>query len=232
MSNTLIRLTITQSELFSSWPAECIERLIDVADALMVEPGTCVHRACGSAEFLYLLASGSMTLTRELPSGASFTGGLHLPGEFHGLGPVITRKPHIHTAVCKERTVLVRLPAEMLRQILANDGRLFFPILAALERRHLRALDLYAGAVMYSTQARISGLLVSVCARRPSGSSSTQVNLSQNEIASMLGTQRQVINRALKNLESEGVIQIEYGKIIILDANRLAVISKDIRDVG
>lgn len=231
MSHTLIKLTITQSELFSSWPAECLERLIGAADAIVVEPGTCVHRAADAADFLYLLASGSMTLMRDMPSGDSFAGGLHLPGEFHGLGPVISRKPHIHTAICKEETVLVRLPAQLLRQMLANDGRLFFPIFSAMERRHLRALNLYAGAVMHSTQARIAALLVSVCARSPSGST-MQVKLSQNEIASMLGTQRQVINRALKNMESEEVIRVEYGRIMILDTKKLAGMSQDIRDFG
>lgn len=231
MSNTLIRLTITQSELFSSWPAELIERLMEVATAIVVDPETCIHRAGDSADFLYLLASGSMTLTREMPSGVSFTGGLHLPGDFHGLGPVITRKPHLHTAVCKEKTLLVRLPTQALQQMLTNDGRLFFPLFSALERRHLRALDLYAGAVMYSTQARIAGLFVSICARSPSGPASTQVNLSQNDIAFMLGTQRQVINRALKNMESDGILQVAYGRIKILDTKKLGTIAQDIRNI-
>jgi len=229
MNRTLIRLTITQSNLFSSWPPDCIERLLAAADTVVVEPGTCVHRAGDPADFIYLLAAGSMTLTRELPSGASFSGGLHLPGDFHGLGPVISRRPHIHTAICKEKTVLVRLPAQVLRQMLANDGRLFFPIFSALERRHLKALDLYASAAMYSTQARIAGLLLGIHARGPSGATSGQVNLSQNEIAAMLGTQRQVINRALKAMEGDGVILVEYGRIIIRDTDKLNLLSQDVR---
>jgi len=227
MSKTLIRLTITQSVLFSSWPTECIDRLVESADTFVAESGTCVHRAGDPAEFLYLLVAGAMSLTRELSPKFSFSGGLHLPGAFHGLGPVITQRPHIHTAVCKDRSVFVRISGQVLRDVLVKDARLFFPIFAALESRHLRALDLYASAVMYSTQARIAGLLTSIYACSSRTPSSLQVNLSQNEIASMLGTRRQVVNRALKGMEANGVIRVEYGRIIILDFEKLELMSRD-----
>ncbi len=44
----------------------------------------------------------------------------------------------------------------------------------------------------------------------------------QAEIAARLGTVPDVIHRALRSLESEGLIQVERQRIVILDRNGLA----------
>ncbi|SFC60454.1 cAMP-binding domain of CRP or a regulatory subunit of cAMP-dependent protein kinases [Polaromonas sp. OV174] len=227
MNDTLVRLAITQSELFSDWPDEAIARLIAHAEVLVVEPGTCVHHTADPAKYLTILVAGSMYLTREMSSGRTFTAGLHLAGEFHGLGPVLSHVPHFFNATCKEKTVLVRIPAELLREMIASNGRLSFSLFAAQEKRHFRALRLHASAAVETIQARVAGLLKSIDARSVSGRSGSAVNLSQDEIATMLGTRRQVVNRALKDMAEEGVIRVEYGRISILDNDKLAQMAPD-----
>lgn len=221
MNETLGRLAISQSELFNDWPDEAIARLIQHADVLIVEPGTCVLRSGDAAQYLCLVVSGSMHLSRDMRSGSSFTAGLHLAGDFHGLGPVLAQRPHIYTAVCKERTVLVRIPADLLRDLVAVNGRLSFSLFAALERRHLQALNLHASAAVDSTQTRIAGLLKSINARGVRGRSNAEINLSQEEIAAMLGTRRQVVNRVLREMAATGAIHVQYGRIAIVDREKL-----------
>jgi CRP/FNR family transcriptional regulator, cyclic AMP receptor protein len=218
MSDALIRLAITQSELFAEWPDEAIARLIEQAELLVIEPGTCVYRSGDTARYLSILVAGSLTLLRDMPSGGSFTAALHLAGDFHGLGPVMARTPQIHTATCKEKTTLVRVPGELLREIVSRNGRLAFPLFAALEMRRLKALNLHAVAAVSSTQTRIAGLLKYIGARSRPGAG---INLSQDEIATMLGTRRQVVNRVLKTMAEQGAIRVEYGRIAIVDVDKL-----------
>jgi CRP-like cAMP-binding protein len=54
-----------------------------------------------------------------------------------------------------------------------------------------------------------------LCGRAPS------INLSQEEIATMLGTRRQVVNRVLREMESDGVVQLLYGRISISDVGTM-----------
>jgi CRP-like cAMP-binding protein len=227
MSDTLARLAISQSELFSGWPKFDLERLISKAELVTIEPGTCVHRGGDPAEYLCVLAAGSMKMTRDTPSGRQFVAGIHLPGEFHGLGPVLAQTPHIFTAECEERTMLVRIPAEFLRYMLGLNGRLAFPLVAALQRRYVDALDHFHSAAVKSSQARIAELLRSIDARRARGRVGTEIKLSQDEIAAMLGTRRQVVNRALRTMAARGAIRVQYGRIEIVDAEKLTRISLD-----
>lgn len=221
MHETLTRLTITQSELFADWPAEAINKLIQSAEVQVVEPGTCVFRAGEGASHLCLIASGSMSLSREMPSGRSIIARMHLAGEFHGLGPVMAQGHYIYTASCKERSVLVRIAAQRLRQLVAANGQLSFSLFAALERRFNVALDLHATAALSSTQSRIASLLRSIDSRSARGGASAPINLSHDEIATMVGTRRQVVSRVLRTMEESGAILLQYGRISIVDAGLL-----------
>jgi CRP/FNR family cyclic AMP-dependent transcriptional regulator len=49
------------------------------------------------------------------------------------------------------------------------------------------------------------------------GRSQRSIEVSQDELAQMLGSSRQTINQNLKNLESQGFIRTTYGQIEILD---------------
>ena len=180
-----------------------------------------------TAKHLCLIVSGSMHLTRDMPLGRSFTAGLHLAGDFHGLGPVIAQRPHIYTAVCKEKAVLVLIQADRLREMIATNGRLSFSLFAALEKRYIQALNLHASAAVNSTQARIASLLKSINARSARGRATSEINLSQDEIATMLGTRRQVVNRVLREMAAAGAIQVQYGRISIVDRAALAGMAPD-----
>lgn len=227
MENTLVRLVISQSELFSTWPAEVVSRLVAASDLCTVEADTCLIRTGETAHFLYILVTGSMRLVRGAPSGRSFTAGLHMPGDYHGLGPAITQAPYFYTGVCKQKTLLVRIPAALLREILCEDGRLSFTLFAGLGQRHRRALDHFESAATHPTSARVAQLLRAIHARSKRGIESGDVSLSQVEIATMLGTRRQVVNRVLRAMAEDGIVEIRYGKISITDAARLEKMAGD-----
>ena len=175
---------------------------------LIVKPGTEIHRSGEPATYLYLIASGSMVFSRIPAANRPFTMGRHVAGDFHGLGPVLTQTHFIHYAVCREPTVLVRIPGTVLRDLVNHNGTLAFSLFSALEQRHLRARDLYVSAAVLSTRARIADLLRSLSLRINAGRYSADINLSQDEIAEMPGTRRQVINRVLRDMASAGDVQV------------------------
>lgn len=227
MSDTLARLAITQSELFREWPDEAIARLLERSEVVVLEPKAYAYRAGAMPKCLSIVIAGSMSVLQDMPSGRNFTAGVCLPGDFHGLGPIIAQIPHIYTVVCKEKTVLLQISGEVLRDVIAGNGRLSFSLFAALERRHIQAINLHASAAVNSTQARIAALLRSIDARSVRGRSAVGINLSQDELATMLGTRRQVVNRVLREMAVGGAIRVEYGRIAIVDEDKLGKMMQD-----
>jgi len=96
--------------------------------------------------------------------------------------------------------------------MIASNGRLLASLFVALESQFLQALDLHASAAVNSIQARIAGLLKSISARGASQCPSTKIYLLQDELATMLGTGRQVVNRALRAMETAGAMHLQYGE--------------------
>ncbi|MGD9943054.1 MAG: Crp/Fnr family transcriptional regulator [Burkholderiaceae bacterium] len=225
MSSVLARLAITQSELFADWPGDAVDRLIEAAGVLNLDAGSHVHRSGESADYLYLLVSGSLRLTRR-SSGRDFTAWLYFAGDCHGIGPAIAGSRFVHTATCKEATTLVRISGALIREMIRADGNLAISLFAALDRRYRNALALYESAATFSTSERIAGLIQSLVARAGRSGKASEVSLSQDEIAAMLGTRRQVVNRALREMEAAGIVQVRYGGIAVTDQEKLVSLAR------
>lgn len=217
----IAQVAIAQSELFVGWPAEAIARLVAAADVVRCEDGACLHRPGDTAEHLYLIAAGSLRVWRQSPSGRKFTAWVEFPGDFHGIGQVISEMPHSHMATCKGPTQLVRIPGTVIRDMLRRDGRLAVAVFAGFYRRHRYAWHLYETASTRGVRARVAALLQSILLRSRRARSAQAVQLSQDEIADMLGTRRQVVNRELRAMAAAGVVRLDYGRITVLDADAL-----------
>ena len=225
MSKPIARVVISQSELFAGWPEPALARLVDAAEVLSFEEGASLHRPGDAAEYLYLIAAGSLRLTRQSPSGRRFTAWLQFAGDFHGLGSVVTQTPHIYEAICKGSTQLVRLPGSIIRDILRRDGNLALEMFARFYRRHRNAVRLYETAATHGLRSRIAALLQSVLVRSRRAGANAAIDLSQDEIASMLGTRRQVVNRELRAIAASGAVRVDYGRITVLDAEALSALA-------
>ncbi|HEY1103030.1 MAG TPA: helix-turn-helix domain-containing protein [Burkholderiaceae bacterium] len=52
--------------------------------------------------------------------------------------------------------------------------------------------------------------------------SSKEIQLSQEEIARLCGLSRQIVNRALHELQVAGLVRMQYGAIQVLDVGALS----------
>lgn len=224
MTRAVPRLAITQSELFRDWPDDDIEKLVKAADMLRLDKGEVLHRPRDVARHLFLLSAGSMQLSFAAAPDDEITIRFYYPGDFHGLGPLISNVPYVYTATARLETHLVRIPGPFLLDMLARNGRLAIAMFAGLNKRHRNAISLYADAATHSMKTRIATLLESLLARGDPRDA-PEVVLAQTEIAHMLGSRRQVINRELRAMEAEGILRLEYGRIVIADTGLLKALA-------
>ncbi len=55
-----------------------------------------------------------------------------------------------------------------------------------------------------------------------------KLEISQSDLSRMLAVARQSVSKELKNLENEGMIEIEYGKVLIKDLDKLRLNCEDL----
>ena len=130
-------------------------------------------------------------------------------------------KPHEVLYEVIESAEVLELPIEKVREWLKTNekfNRHFFPYIAS-QMRHSE--ELASDLSLYSTSERLSKLLLQNMNPNDDHYYQLLQNLSKTEIAKLLGTVRNVVERHLKELESEQIIENQRKNIYVKDVKKL-----------
>lgn len=120
-----------------------------------------------------------------------------------------------------ENAEVLELPIEKVRDWLKSNeqfNRHFFPYIAS-QMRHTE--ELASDLSLYSTSERLSKLLLQNMNPNDEHYYQLLQNLSKTEIAKLLGTVRNVVERHLKELESQQIIENQRKNIYVKDLEKL-----------
>ncbi len=127
-----------------------------------------------------------------------------------------------------EDSVIVHLPSDAVIALLDAEPVLWRDVAKlALQRQRLSVM-LLQSQMLNSVRARVAATLMSVIhfyGMQVKAAASLPVRLSQYDLAAMLGLSRQTINQELGRLVAEGVIDMSYKRIRIVDADKLTLIA-------
>lgn len=113
-----------------------------------------------------------------------------------------------------EASEIVLIPREDVLRAIAEDAQFRIELMSSCARRARMLTDLLCSHVSKPVIARIAVIL----SRYAGGVSA----LSLSQIAAACGTVKEVVARALTQLESRGAIRRENGKIHVIDVSKLA----------
>ncbi|MGB2957071.1 MAG: Crp/Fnr family transcriptional regulator, partial [Anaerolineales bacterium] len=111
------------------------------------------------------------------------------------------------------------IDAQALRTVIAEHPEAAKKIIINLSQNLRMMVGKVAELSFFTVTARLTRLLRQLSSKQLSGDSSER--LTQDDLASRIGTVREVVARSLKELEKTGSIDVERGKIKILDREKL-----------
>jgi CRP/FNR family cyclic AMP-dependent transcriptional regulator len=84
--------------------------------------------------------------------------------------------------------------------------------------------------LLRKTEARLARLvpilLGRFCERDPDGRPMVGLRLTRLDLGSMIGTTRESVNGAVKDLQKRGILEMERGRVVVLDPEALAEIAE------
>ncbi|KAF1046984.1 Crp/Fnr family transcriptional regulator [Xylophilus sp.] len=150
------------------------------------------------------------------------------PQEIIGIIGAIDGRGSLHDHRAHGTTTLFHIPREALLAQLTADPALLFGTFALICARARLLYDGIEKMVLSTLRARLAGRLQWLAATHgretPEGTELT-IRLSQEDLASMLATSRQSVNKELRRLAAEEVIDIRYSRVVVRDMERLRRIS-------
>jgi len=170
-----------------------------------------------AAEALFLVASGVVKVFKTSVEGKEQILNIVRPGEsFNGV-PLFDDGPNPASAEAMGPVVLYGIRKDDLRTILEDYPQVAMNIIKELAGRVRQLVSLVEDLSFKHVIGRVAKILL----ENAGDGTGPRPRLTQQEMAAMAGTAREVVARSLKALEEEGVIRLERHRIAITDREAL-----------
>src|SRR5581483_5077094 len=157
------------------------------------------------------------------------------PGEMFGELSLFDPRPRTSSASAITESTLAALAHDALRPWLMDRPEVSMHMLQALARRLRRANDVTADLVFTDVPGRVAKNLLDLAERfgeqEPDGLH-VHHDLTQEELAQLVGASRETVNKALADFAARGWLQISARSVLILDAERLRKRARQIGELG
>jgi len=143
-------------------------------------------------------------------------------GDMFDISALLDGKSSEYLIEVMDKSEVVEVPIEDVRELLIDEPsfqRFFFPYVA----KQLRNMEeLAVDLSLYDVYQRIIRLFAKYVDQNSLNPKLKIIeNLSHEEIASMVGSVRKVVNRTLQKLKKDGIIELSRKQIKLLDLQKL-----------
>ena len=173
---------------------------------------------------LYMVETGIVRITMESQEGdQAILGEVHACETFGELG-VLDGAPRSATATAMTETTTFRLPGSAFRELLQVNSEFRESVLVGLADEVRRASRNVGELHFLDVRGRLAARLAALAGQAaPERDRDVELEprYSQGDFAAMVGATRQSVNRALGELQAEGLIQVDGRRITVRDVAAL-----------
>ena len=211
--------------LFAPLSADDMARVAAVTVERHYERGDIIILEGDRGGALYFVRSGLIKVFKSSPGGKEQVLRLIEAGRTFNDVPALDAGPNPASAAALEPSIVYATGGAELRRLIAERPGVALATVQALAGALRHLVTLVEDLSFRHVTARVAKILLeqdaSVVA---SGASGKAVHrLTQQEMAAMAGTAREMVGRALKELEATGAIRIQRGRITVVSRERLAM---------
>ncbi|MFO7996744.1 MAG: Crp/Fnr family transcriptional regulator [Dehalococcoidia bacterium] len=162
---------------------------------------------------LYFVASGAVTVFKTSAEGKEQVLNIVRPGESFNDVPVFDGGPNPAGARAMGPVLLYGIKRNDMQSIIRDYPQIAFNVIKVLARRVRHLVSLVEDLSFKRVISRVARILF----EHIEGQMDSAPRLTQQEMAAMAGTAREVVGRSLKALEEEGAIRLDRHRIIVTD---------------
>jgi CRP/FNR family transcriptional regulator, cyclic AMP receptor protein len=205
-----------------SLPEDVVDGLLTDATELSVPAGSTVHRAGDSAGHVEIVVSGLARVFVTAPDGRTMTVRYCRPGAVIGAVSLFASDFELPATIqTVTHTMLLSLRPSVVSRAVERDVRVARALLDELSERVLSFIAEIPAGAFASVRQRVVRHLLDLASENQTGSALV-AKIGQQDLADSVGTAREVVVRALRELRRDGLIRTERGAIVLLQPERLA----------
>ena len=197
--------------------AACIERRVSRGQLIFLEGEACTG--------LHIVGSGEIKIFKLSPQGREQI--LHRlgPGDTFNVVAVLDGGPNPASAAAITDALLWVIMRDEMQRLAQAYPVLAWALIESIARRARHLVAMVEDLSLRSVKSRLARLLLNEAERADkAGELDRSQMVTQSEMAARLGTVREMIGRALRELADEGLIKFDRHRIVILDQEALAAV--------
>jgi CRP/FNR family transcriptional regulator len=169
------------------------------------------------ADVMYFVISGVVKVFKMSSEGKEQILSFVRPGESFNDVPLFDSGPNLGSVQAVGPVVLYGIRGGDLETILRNHPQVSLNVIQVLSRQVRDMVSLVEDLSFRHVIARVAKILL----ENAGDGTGPKPRLTQQEMAAMAGTAREMIGRSLKSLEEEGAIRLDRHRIVITDRDAL-----------
>ncbi len=175
---------------------------------------------------LYIIISGKVKIGRRNPGGRENLLTIMGPSDMFGELSVFDPGPRTSSATTITEVRAASMDRDALRAWISDRPEIAERLLRVLARRLRRTNDNLADLIFIDVSGRVAKRLLALAQRfgtREGGAMRLTHDLTQEELAQLVGATRETVNKALAEFAHRGWIQLDGKSLLICDSERLTM---------
>ncbi len=220
MDNDVLR----QATLFNTLDDEAASALRESMTEVRIRRGEVLFHEGDSGDKLYIVTEGKVKLGRTSSDGRENLLAILGPGQMFGELSLFDPGPRSTTVTAVTETRLMSLAHADLTQWLNGRPAVARGLLSQLAHRLRKTNDVVADLVFSDVPGRVAKALLDLAdrfGRTADDGVHVHHDLTQEELAQLVGASRETVNKALADFASRGWLRLEPRSVVIMDLDRL-----------
>ena len=220
MDNDVLR----QSPLFSALDDEAATALRSSMTDSKLRRGDVLFHEGDSGDKLYVVLDGKVKLGRTSSDGRENLLAILGPGQMFGELSLFDPGPRSATVTAVTDASFASLSHEDLLRWLEGRPMVSRGLLAQLAGRLRKANDVVADLVFSDVPGRVAKALLDLAdrfGRTADDGVHVHHDLTQEELAQLVGASRETVNKALADFASRGWLRLEARAVVLIDVERM-----------
>lgn len=219
-----MKASLRQAPLLKELDDEAFEALTSTMGEITLDRGSILFHEGDSGDQLYVVVDGKIKLGRHGSTGRENLLAILGPGQMFGELSLFDPGPRSTTATAVTKCTLRVLEHSELTPWLSGRPEVAKGLLGQLAARLRRANDVVSDLVFSDVPGRVAKALLDLASRfgeRTDHGLVVHHELTQEELAQLVGASRETVNKALADFAARGWLRLEPRSVTILDLERV-----------
>ncbi len=171
---------------------------------------------------VYFVISGKIKIYKTSFDGKELITGINGPGDFFGYTAILEETNYRDNAQTLEDSRLMLIPREDFLELITNDTRIARQFISIITKNILEKEENLLNLAYNSLRKKVAyGLSLLVEKYKEPGKEKIVVDISRENLAQTIGVATESLIRTLADFKGEGLIDIQTGKVILLNEKKL-----------